>query len=940
MQVEQSQISTRSASSANQNTGFRRKVALGQVSFIDIVFPLMDNIMQHTRFPFILTSFVALFFYLQVVFSALWPVSKFWNFQTPNMTESKTHALALAVQNLPKIDHLSNFTDLTKTNISMKNLNESIFLGASKLLAHEEAPVQTEQSKFAKIFNIVQIVFWFTEHNPTRSYLTYELVVLAVITVICWGFIGYSLFRYHSLHRFEKWLLYATRAILEVAAPILFHPAAAFTGSAIKLLVQTKETILWAYVVVGIFVLVCCIALFISGFMLSSVSAYLNVTHYSMFDPTTLCTMGAISSLFITFSFIASLFPDWLMNFLQALHLVASAVIIFMMSYMPFHKLSGTCIAIAALETGALLDITMIIFINVDNVITQVPDYAPFVMMIALFIISAVLTGIYLRACKKKIVKNLTNNRNEDGERMTEEEKNERFISLGLHLNESKALMYLRVGFQNHCDLFIDWSLLRFIASNYQTNSAIAACVQILAFFPGESRQLNAFFNSAIMKKNLGYSHRFLIFQVYRIKTLRQSSASSDANEKLAELKRLSQQCEAEINGFWASNDSNPGYFEVISTQVQSLNALWLEAIRDFPNNSKFSDEYCRFLTECATDFEMAIVQKQRSEMIEMGTNFSVDISFRSMVKNYPEYLKKDILDLKGNVRSRTTKNKGSTASSGSNKDSSFSTSNIEVDAELENSLGKLLFRHSKLRIALHHSLKGRTLQSMTLTPVAGAISVIASFAAFIGLFVYFKQTYQERGTSMDRLNFISKTRFNYAVANIILLCDFLEQTGRMNNFVEMDTEMLEEDDHDSEYIDHHIEYSQQIMDYNILSRDNFTTLLDEISILSFNGIDVYDLAGELFNDMVNITTCYDNQQLTAFANNMKNLMVLGYLHQSELAGLSKKDLFYNDEYCEILANWNSLQTAADSVFRSFSDEQVTRGNDLTNTGEFQLFFS
>ncbi|OHT02589.1 Adenylate and Guanylate cyclase catalytic domain containing protein [Tritrichomonas foetus] len=833
---------------------------------IDMVFPLMDNVAQHTKFPVLVTSLIADYFYLQVIFSSLWPVCFFW---------------------------------------SSENLSPIFF----------------------KIFNILQIIFWFVEANPTKSYLTYEFIILVIICIISYGFLGYALLRYRKVHRFEKWLLYPARIVLEVVSPIMFHPAAAFTGASIKYLSANKDSVVWVFVIFGVIILVGFILLFWSGFSLSSISACMNVTHYSMFDPWMLTTLVDISSVFVTLSYVASLFPSWVFNFFQVLHICSFGFILFHLAYMPFHQLYGNLLATSSIQTSIFLDIFMIIALHVKNI----PRYVPFVIILVIIIGSMIVNYFLFKYRIKTVVRNLTYT----NESMTDEEKIDNFNEIGLHLSEKKALMYLRIGFAKICDMFIDWSLIRYIASVYSSNSAIAACVQILAFFPGESRQLNAFFINATSKRSLGYAHRFLIYQVHRIKTLRQSSASSDANEKLADLKRLSQQCESDINGFWIATEASFGYFEQLAAEVQALNALWLEAIRDFPNNSKFSDEYCRFLIECATDFDNAIIQKQRAELIEMGTNFSIDLSFRSMVRNYPEYLKKGILDLKGNVKSRARKKNGSTSNS-SNKMSDYaSTANIEIDAELENTIGKLLFRHSKLRIALHHSIKDRTLPSIDFTPLAGVFSVIIACGVFIALYVYFKITYEERGNSMNRLNYISKARLYFGLSNIAILMDFMNETGRMNNYFEMNKLMISEDPPDSVIYIGDTDYDSVVMIMNVYSRHYFTQLLNEISLLSSNGINVYDLADEIFQNIVNVTACYNSVKLKAFESNMKNLMVISYFHQVFISNADKRTLFESDNYCEILANWNSLCTATDALFRAFSNEQVSRGNDLKTIGRY-----
>ena len=168
MQVEQSQMS-RSQSEIASNA-FRRQLVLGQSSKMDLIFPLVDNLAQHTKLPFILTTLVTVYFYLQVIYTSLWPVSAFWD-------------------------------------------------GAGQI---------------GDILDIFREIFWFIGTRPPQSRLLIVLLVLAALFVISFGIILIALYRFKTAHRFETWLLYCARIVLEVIAPVLFHPAAALTGSSIQ----------------------------------------------------------------------------------------------------------------------------------------------------------------------------------------------------------------------------------------------------------------------------------------------------------------------------------------------------------------------------------------------------------------------------------------------------------------------------------------------------------------------------------------------------------------------------------------------------------------------------------------------------------------------------------------------------------------------------------
>ena len=165
--VDNSQIS-RSTSEA-VNTGFRRKLALGQVSKIDFVFPLVDNICQHTSLSSLISTLVVLFVYCQLMLTSLWPVTVYW----------ENEGLAAA-------DEMS----------------------------------------------IVRTVLWFTERQASVEYIMIGTIVVGIVCVVCYGWLIFVLSNYNRTHRFEKWALYPARWAIEIISPIMFHPSAALAGAA------------------------------------------------------------------------------------------------------------------------------------------------------------------------------------------------------------------------------------------------------------------------------------------------------------------------------------------------------------------------------------------------------------------------------------------------------------------------------------------------------------------------------------------------------------------------------------------------------------------------------------------------------------------------------------------------------------------------------------
>jgi hypothetical protein len=120
------------------------------------------------------------------------------------------------------------------------------------------------------------------------------------------------------------------------------------------------------------------------------------------------------------------------------------------------------------------------------------------------------------------------------------------------------------------------------------------------------------------------------------------------------------------------------------------------EYIKKFPNNSQISDDYSDFLVECATDFSTSLRQKYRANLIDEGKIFVIDLSFRSLMRNFPWYLKKKIIDFNGRFIHPEFKNTPQSLIS----DQSLTCFSIDLDNEQEDLLGKTQFSRHRSRLA------------------------------------------------------------------------------------------------------------------------------------------------------------------------------------------------------------------------------------------------
>ncbi|EAX95331.1 hypothetical protein TVAG_406790 [Trichomonas vaginalis G3] len=408
------------------------------------------------------------------------------------------------------------------------------------------------------------------------------------------------------------------------------------------------------------------------------------------FDPSLMieCIGGMIASTLLYF--ILALFEPWARLIAIAMH---AAWFAYMCQYitarLPFVAQLSSGLSLSWYLDNIFGDTLMII----THFYRNVNQWFLFGFVYLTFLVGAPPFLIYLNYKQKKIVKLM----NEDLK--NQDDANEYFISLGLSNNKVKVLLYLRTAFQFNCTCFYNWTLVKFIIEKYTDEAVLSTCLHFVNFFPKETHLLNRIRHIILQTRKIHFATRFLLYQVENIKTLRNYSVSSASKLKIIELKTMSKQCEMMTRAAVDSTKLTPTYFENLSYKARMTRAVWMEALQNAPNNPKFCEEFTRYLVECEADFDTAIRMKHRGQIIEMGRSFSVDYCFRSMIRVFPNYLKKEIVDFNGAIidQNKRVANKASNSVSangsngGNSNDQSFGKSDDDFDNEVEEFVAKQL---------------------------------------------------------------------------------------------------------------------------------------------------------------------------------------------------------------------------------------------------------
>lgn len=783
------------------------------------------------------------------------------------------------------------------------------------------------------------VLFYVPHPGQPMGYLIVSIVIF-VFNALSTFIIQFQV-RYYSIKRkFIKFLLYPIRFYFDTILIATMAPAIVGAGETFLLIAHgsTDPMVIVAFILYFISVGYEAYS-FVVVQEFASKSCWVNFSPILNFDPTimkmTLVFMLATMILF----FILLLFEKWAFLFAVALqfagYLYCNVYLVLNFPFVDILTCGLGCGWFIGTHVGQIIAFVTT-FKDIKLELTLILPLAFFVGSIPCFL-------IFFIVKRNKIVALMND------EKRTQEEANEYFDSLGLDQDEKKALLYLRLGFQNYSPNFYNWTLINYIIEKYDSELAISTCLQILNFFPKETRLQNKLQRLITKKRKLWPQTRFLLYQVDMIKTLRQFSVSTASKLKLIELKNMSRHCEMLTRGALELNNLKPDYFEKLASQCQTTRAIWKEALLGSPNNPKFCEEFTRYLAEAECDFPESLKMKRRQQVIEMGSNFSVDHSFRSMVEVFPKYLTESILDLNGGVLKR--KSPDAVAGNGSQNNSTKSNSqgsnlsslnDENLDAEVEEYLGKQTLTLAKTRLALHRTLEHKLPVGIKLiVPITVLICIY-----LVGTFAFgsaiSSTSLNKMVKSMGQLDTISQTRFYLALANINIILAYVKASGKLGRYMTVIKTLQDQFPDVKGYIDVFDNLIYPVVNFTTESSHQYEKFVELMVDLALDGVNISNIASVLVApELWSIPCSRGMHPLLPMFGMPVNIRGEGLYYRASLSTLVSGTLVNQREFtstqnaallmmspgaCEVSTNFKYIVLGSNYIFGNISEFQYSEG--------------
>ena len=567
-------------------------------------------------------------------------------------------------------------------------------------------------------------------------------IIIVVITIALF-FISKVTFK--SKHSFHKWQLYLYRILTTLLLPVLMPIFAGILAHSLSSLITEPSALNIVFSILYILVFAGSgVVYYISnGFTVKS--PVILYSQLGMWDYKLYPKIVFTASAGIFFSIVLDFFPMWTSIFACLVLCVVSASTILKLFDFPFFDVSVTkffAIPIAFATVSYLMSIVVAAGINLS---AWIRFFVPFGVSIIADIIIYKLVMKKYKNVKKKMMQSAISADSTDRVERTESEKNEYFETF-VFKSVDDAICYLRVGLAERCDLFLDFSFVRYLVMNYAERSIMMTITQFVSFFPSELQMLTQLLGNLSQQRDLSLIEQFFIYQVNKIHITRQSSVSADAKSSISSIKNKSQKNIATVRCMWPSIQASQQRISLetlnfIRKESLETESAFVDLTEKFPNNSTLYDEYACFLIEAMGNFSRALHSKNQAACVDRGKKSTKDYVYISMVNIYPKYLFLHITDTRGNFCQKASGLSSSSASSAafssSTTSSTSSSSTIGDDFEVKNEeLLSNFIKEGHMRIAMQNILKKSSLPSIRILKAFMYVALIVFVCVSIVIFI------------------------------------------------------------------------------------------------------------------------------------------------------------------------------------------------------------
>lgn len=800
-----------------------------------------------------------------------------------------------------------------------------------------------------KILKIIFEVAFMSQLSDDDSDYVITFVILFVLSFLTLIVLLAQVIEYKRKRKLIKWTLYYTKFLLEFVHIILLIPFGNFIGKMFGKILNESSPKYIGYFAASIVLFITMLFIqYVQSFFFS-VTPYIQQTIIFSWSGSFLFTIFSVVPLFLVIPYIFQVFGRWIDTFLVAIKILFNIYVVYMTFYMPFIRRITNIVVATVFASTTLLDITTFV-ITLGIFVTEIQQFIIWIVAIVIFgVIFHFTMNKYFNTIRKKLTAEVLeslssesnestyqNNMNTSVNRVSlsldNDVLNTYYSSLKLSRNKRKCELYIRIGLENMSPMFLNWSLIKYAIDHIDDKSILLFCTKVICFFPCESRLLKLLYGLCREKQSLRFHERFMLYQIHSVMNQRQSASSLEITNRLLEMRQASLRGVGTVRDFWIDIPKKPDIFYQIYIDTVKISSYYTEAIQQWPNNTQLPKDYANYLVECATDFVGAVKYQYRSNLIEQGKNYAIDYSFRSMVHIYPYYLKRNVMDVKGNFINKT-KRSGSESSSQRSSEVSSNTISGELDPEVEENVSVTLFSQHRLRIAFQRSLENKKSKYSTPLKLSAVFTLFLLAAFLIYFYIYYSKRYQKRQINLESAHILGKVRVGLDISVVTLLMKW----GDENHLF---SEAFKEEVHSTEDLSINtkndpIDEALKWVFYGVSSLTNFMSAL---VTMGSQGEKVVNNLRPVFEDLMVFNFCDEDIMIPKTINtSLRNAFTYSFAQTRSLIQERDTAKFWNtsNEMCTIFSNLDDTYVSYDDMQTALTErqieskEEVTRMNDI-----------
>lgn len=517
-------------------------------------------------------------------------------------------------------------------------------------------------------------------------------------------------------------------------------------------------------------------------------------------------------------------------------------------------------------------------------------------------------------------------------------------VSFARVISRMKLLFLIKVGVENACDMFIDYTLFKFIISTFPEDRDMLRLISIIEMsFPYMRLSFQQLL-PIIRVDSMKFNQRFLIYEINTLNKLTETDLSISSTKELSVARTNSLKYQDVVMNTWLLDEITISALDNVITSVKRGDKMWDYILAKYPNLIEAHKLYHQFSIECKTDFYQAASTTKQIKKIEDHKLNIKDRAFISFVRTFPVYLTHHILTPNGFLE---------------DFNSSDAYKEEPENSENMSSLTEPTDYEAKLRFAIFRATHKSKANSSKFMEFVIYIFFVIFIVAELALALVYYQTFTDEMENTDILRYYRHLTSNLSLTNSYVLLKYATLFSK-NSTVNTHSIIPFRKGHPSpvptfefdffyyynkyNITDSFFDTSEDTLDFNILTRSlqtatSFQLLYFEMKDLSENGFyDVDEITELMFYSPIEVGACYESKKILTISQDLPRTFIYHTINQITLSFDSEIDkwLTNSNSFCNIFSSFapitGTLRDVRFQTYQVFMDTNRTKKNEILLT--------